>query len=229
MEKVSVILPVYNCERYIGESIESIISQTHRPHEIIVINDGSTDNTENIVKSYKQVHLINQKNAGVSAALNKGLELANGNFIAFLDSDDLWENKKLENQLQRLNEDKKLDMVFSKVRQFISSDLSPEDQKRYECPEKPMDGIHRSALVGRSESIKRVGTFSSDYTSEEFLDWFVRAKELGLKYSIMDQVFVMRRIHGNNLTLQKERKEKVDFPKILKLALDRRRQAGENN
>ena len=90
---VSVILPVYNSEKYIAEAVDSVLSQTYEKLELIVINDGSTDCSENIIKNYKDsriVYIKNKKNVGVAMARNKGIQIASGSYIAFIDSDDVW-------------------------------------------------------------------------------------------------------------------------------------------
>lgn len=101
---VSVITPAYNCERYIEECISSVLNQTYQKWEMIIVNDNSTDNTRQIVERYlktdPRIKLYNQKvNMGAAAARNKGIELAEGRFVAFLDSDDMWKPQKLELQI----------------------------------------------------------------------------------------------------------------------------------
>jgi glycosyltransferase involved in cell wall biosynthesis len=97
---VSVIMPAYNAQKYIAESIESVIAQTYANWELIVIDDGSTDNTGNIIKQYKQqdvrIKSIYQENSGQGNAKNVGIEISRGEYIAFLDADDLWLKEKLE-------------------------------------------------------------------------------------------------------------------------------------
>lgn len=95
---ISVVIPLYNCKKYIVRAIKSILSQTYLPAEIIVVNDGSSDNGEKLVEdmNHPLVRLINQKNAGVSAARNKGIAEAKSDFIAFLDADDEWLPNHLE-------------------------------------------------------------------------------------------------------------------------------------
>ena len=95
---VSVIIPAYNAEVSLGQSIDSALHQTLAPHEVIVINDGSTDGTENIAKSYgNKIIYLEQENAGPSATRNAGLHIAKGKFVAFLDADDYWSPGFLEN------------------------------------------------------------------------------------------------------------------------------------
>lgn len=101
---VSIIMPAYNCERYIKEAIDSVIAQTYKHWELIVIDDGSKDDTAKIVDELSlkdsRIHLyVNEKNQGVSATRNKGILIARGDWIAFLDSDDMWKPQKLEKQM----------------------------------------------------------------------------------------------------------------------------------
>jgi teichuronic acid biosynthesis glycosyltransferase TuaG len=103
-ELISIIMPAYNCENYIEESIASVINQTYRNWELIVIDDGSTDNTVDFIKTMANVEerikfFENNQNQGVSATRNRGIALAAGKWIAFLDSDDMWDKSKLEKQL----------------------------------------------------------------------------------------------------------------------------------
>ena len=105
--KVSVIIPTYNRKHTLGRAIESIISQTIKPLEIIIVDDGSDDGTREWIKEeYPFIKYLNQNNSGVSASRNRGIFSANGNWIAFLDSDDEWIPEKLERQLSILSSDK---------------------------------------------------------------------------------------------------------------------------
>ena len=101
--KVTVLMPVYNAEKYVGEAIESILNQTFRNFEFLIINDGSTDNSLGIIKSYKdlRIRLVNnEKNLGLSHTLNKGIELSEGEYIARMDADDISLPKRLEKQIE---------------------------------------------------------------------------------------------------------------------------------
>ncbi|SDL28405.1 Glycosyltransferase involved in cell wall bisynthesis [Clostridium cochlearium] len=105
---VSIIMPAYNCERYIEDAINSVIAQTYNSWELIVIDDGSKDNTVRIIeelsnKDYRIRFYKNEKNLGVSETRNRGISLAKGEWIAFLDSDDMWEDSKLEKQIKLSN------------------------------------------------------------------------------------------------------------------------------
>ena len=109
---ISAVIPAYNCERYIVRSIDSVLSQTYPVDEIVVVNDGSTDNTPEVVKGYgNKVRYIHQPNAGVSAARNTGIKAATSGWIAFLDADDEWLPKKIELQVENLK--KHPDLVWT--------------------------------------------------------------------------------------------------------------------
>lgn len=101
---VSIIMPAYNAERTIAESIKSVLNQTYIHWELLIINDGSKDNTSNIIKSIKdnRIILIEQENGGVAKARNNGIQNAKGKYVAFLDSDDLWLEEKLDRQIKHL-------------------------------------------------------------------------------------------------------------------------------
>lgn len=129
VDLVSVIMPAYNAEKYIAESIESVIAQTYTNWELIIVDDGSTDNTAKIVSNYvvldTRIKYICQENQKQGIARNNGLKLSKGKFIAFLDSDDIWVADKLEIQLKCIEENRS-DLVFSAGFVF-SKDISVPD------------------------------------------------------------------------------------------------------
>lgn len=117
---VSVIIPVYNYERFLAEAIESVLSQTYRELEVIVVDDGSTDRSGEVARSFagKGVSYCHQVHAGIGPARNKGVELARGDFLAFLDADDRWPEEKLERQLRAFEDDPALEMVLARRYNF---------------------------------------------------------------------------------------------------------------
>lgn len=113
---VSVIIPAYNCQKYIADAIDSVLEQTYTDFEIIIVNDGSTDNTSAILHQYEdnqKITIIHQKNMGAATARNVGINCSKGELIAFLDSDDLWCPEKLLKQIQCMNSNPKCNMVYS--------------------------------------------------------------------------------------------------------------------
>src|ERR1035437_8101512 len=114
---VSVIIPCYNADKYIGEAIESVLNQTHKNFELLVINDGSTDNSETIIKKYQKedsrIQHYSQTNQGVATARNLGLKHASGSIVAFIDSDDAWEPENLEVKVKFLATNHDTHWVYS--------------------------------------------------------------------------------------------------------------------
>ncbi|HYU25722.1 MAG TPA: glycosyltransferase [Thermoanaerobaculia bacterium] len=119
MKTISVIMPSYNYARYLRQAIDSALGQTCAPLEVIVVDDGSTDATPEVLASYgDRIHVIRQKNQGVATARNTGIAAARGEYVAFLDSDDLWDPRKLELQVARFEADPSLGLAHSGVEMF---------------------------------------------------------------------------------------------------------------
>ena len=135
---VSVVIPVYNCESYLGESIQSVLDQVYRPIEVIVVDDGSTDGSPAVAQSFvtPELRYVYQPHSGLSAARNKGISHSQGSFLAFLDSDDLWLPRKLTLQLEAFHSDPELDMVFGQIEHFIS----PELAGKFDEHDRPLPG-----------------------------------------------------------------------------------------
>lgn len=220
---VSVIVPVFNGDKYLREAIESVIGQTYRSFELIVIDDGSTDGSSEIAKSFSsKLRYFYQDNGGLGAALNKGVELSRGSFLSFLDHDDLWREDKLMHQMAAFDNNPDADMVFGYVKQFYSSDLNEDQRKKIRISPTVMRGFFKGCMLIRRDSFFRVGMFDTRWKLGDFIDWYSRAMEKGLKSIMLDEILLLRRIHANNTGIR-ERNLRPEFAKILKASLDRRR------
>jgi len=225
---ISVIIPVYNGEKYLAEAIESVLAQTYPRTEIIVIDDGSADRSADVARNFsKTIRYYYQANSGSGAARNTGVQKASGSFLAFLDADDLWVKEKLSLQMPMLEAEPGLDMVFGHVRQFFSPDLKQTMRKKMACPDRKMPGYHVGTLLIRKETFLCVGLFNPVLQCGEFLDWTFRAKEKGLKELLLPDVLMKRRIHSSNMGIVKSNtrtdNSHADYVRVLKAALDRRR------
>ncbi len=221
---VSVIIPVFNTEKYVAEAIESILRQTYEPIEIVCINNGSTDGSLEILKSFgDRIVLIDSKeNLGISGGRNKGIEIAQGEFLAFLDADDLSEPERIEVQVRHLQEHPELAISFSWMSCFISPELSDELKQIRYCPPNPMPGCIPGTALVRTEAFKQVGYFNPKWRLGEFIDWLARAKDLGLASDMLPDVFLLRRIHETNTGVT-ERPSRIDYVKVIREALERRK------
>ncbi|MBD1877295.1 glycosyltransferase family A protein [Coleofasciculus sp. FACHB-T130] len=224
---ISVIIPVYNCERYLAEAIESVLAQTYQSIEIIVVDDGSTDGSAEVAKRFGSlVRYYFQTNSGSAAARNHGIELSQGNFFAFLDADDLWVEDKLASQMTAFESEPELDLVFGLVEQFYSPDLEESMRAKIHCPTELVPGHIPSALLIKRDAFFRVGSFEPNWTIAEFASWYVRAVELKLRMKVLPYLVAKRRIHKKNKGIT-ERQFQTEYIKILKASLDRRRAAGD--
>ena len=214
---IATIIPAYNCERYLAEAIESVLAQNYRPLEIIVIDDGSTDDTAKIAKRFEPaIQYCFQANGGIGSARNRGIELAHSDFIAFLDADDLWPEGKLEHQMLAFHDNREIEAVFGLVQQFEQSSGGTTDVGAL------MTGQLASSMLIRRESFDRVGPFRTDIKLGEFVDWYMRASEKGLRSRMLAEDVLRRRIHDSNTGLR-HRDSSSDYVRLLKNALDRRR------
>ena len=222
---VSVIIPVYNGERFLAEAVESVFAQTYRAVEIIVVDDGSTDGTASVAGRFgDRITFLRQDNAGVGPARNRGVRAASGAFIAFLDADDAWTRGKLALQVAALREDRALDLVFGRVCQVRDAEWV-ETLCAAHHPAATMAGVNAGAMLIRREAFDRVGEFPSHHVIAEFLDWYLRATERQLRSRMLPDLVLWRRLHATNQGVR-HRDGRVDYIHALKAALDRRRAAG---
>lgn len=223
MPSVSVIIPTYNAALFLPEALSSVRGQTRPPTEIIVVDDGSTDNTQEL-KALKvpDTRYIYQENTGAAAARNRGAALAAGDYLAFLDADDLWVPGKLAWQIEVLKKSPQIDMVFGHIEHFISSELEPETASRIHCPEGAAAGYLPSTFIIRRESWIKVGELDTSWEVGEFIHWYMRAQDLGLRSHLLPQTVAKRRLHRTNQGIVK-RDARMDYLRIVKDAMNRRR------
>ncbi|MCP4711182.1 MAG: glycosyltransferase family 2 protein, partial [Planctomycetes bacterium] len=129
---ISVIIPTFNRANYIEEAVNSVLSQTYDAIELIIIDDGSTDNTRQLLSEYgDELRYYRQDNQGIAAARNRGVTHATGDYLAFLDSDDIWMKDKLQRQMAVLEQIPQISVVYGHAEQFISPELDEETKRRF--------------------------------------------------------------------------------------------------
>ena len=221
--RVSVIIPVYNCREYIAETLESVLEQSVPAFEIIVV-DSSTDGTNGIIQKYRShIRYVFQDKQGIGKARNQGIELARGDFFAHLDADDVWEKEKLSLQQKAFCNDPDLDIVGTYMESFFSPELPQSIRNTIYCPPDPVHGFSPSTSGVRRESFYRVGMYETQWKVGQDLNWFIRAREIGLKEGMIPEVLVRRRLHKTN-TDRLNHKYSGERLQILKALLDRKRQ-----
>ncbi|MEZ5735857.1 MAG: glycosyltransferase family A protein [Novosphingobium sp.] len=222
MPSVSVVIPVHNGEKYLAESIESVLGQSYPATEILVIDNASTDGTGVVAQSFPQVSYHRLEEKGLAKALNYAIERCCGGLLAFLDADDLWTPDRLEKQLDALAHQPDLDIVFGHVEQFVSPELDEEAKARLVIRDKLVPGRNKSAMLIRMESFRRAGPFAPEAQMGDFIEWYMRARDSGLEELMLEDVVCMRRIHGNNMGYT-DRDNRVEYVRAIKRGLDRRR------
>lgn len=225
MPTVSVLIPAFNTSAYIGEAIRSVLHQTLRPFEVIVVDDGSRDDTAAAAESFGDpVKVFRRPHAGIAASRNFAASQARGELLAFLDSDDLWPPDKLALQAAHLVAESSCDGVFGLVRQFYASELDVPSGERERLEQSLESGYHAGALLLRRSAFERVGPFDESRRVGEFIDWYARAQDEGLGFSMLRRVVMLRRIHRTNTGVV-QASARSDYAKVLKAVLDRRKAA----
>jgi glycosyltransferase involved in cell wall biosynthesis len=224
---VTVIVPVYNGERYVGSALKSILGQDYRPLEIIVVDDGSVDGSADIVKSFPEVRYLHQCNQGVAVARNTGLDAAQGQFIAFLDQDDSWMPNKLNRQIDYLLKYAQVDCIITKSRLFLEPGIEAPSWLKKDLLLEDHEGYFPSALVVRKTAFEKVGRFDPAYSMSSDSDWFFRAKNCGMSIAVLPETFVHRRIHEANHSYQAQL-ACSELLKVVKSSIDRQRSRGSN-
>lgn len=220
---VSVVVPVFDGARYLAEALESALGQTRPAAEVIVIDDGSTDETRAVAERFPApVAYVHQAHAGQGAALNRGVARAGGAYLAFLDADDLWTPDKLARQVQVLEGQPDLDAVFGEIEQFVSPELVAAGEPAPRSPAQP--AYMAGTMLVRAPAFRQVGPFEPRWAIGGFLEWYLRAQEAGFRDVLLPGIVMRRRLHRDNVGIR-ERAQRGDYARILKLALDRRRAA----
>lgn len=193
---ISAIIPARNAAAFLREAIESVLAQA-LPVELIVVNDGSTDLTAAIARSYApRVCLIDQPPLGLGAARNRGVRAATGEWIAFLDADDLWSHGKLAFQAATIAVAPEVDMVFGHGVEFCGADAA----ERLVARTGAVPAHSAGTMLARASLFRTVGGFSETGRMGEFIDWYSRARAAGAREIMLDEVLFRRRVHDANMT-----------------------------
>jgi glycosyltransferase involved in cell wall biosynthesis len=216
----SVVIPAYNAAPYIADAIASVMAQTIPPHEIFVINDGSTDDTESVVAGLKgPIRVINQENQGPGAATTAGFKRVVTPIVATLDADDLWLPTKTARQLAMLDDDPGLAGVFSLARHFADGTE----------PDPAGDGAvrrlwTRTTLMFRTAAAREIGDLI-DLPGQlgELIDWLARSQELGHRHLMIEEILAMRRIRAGSLSSKLDADRSRGYLFAVHKAMERRK------
>ena len=198
-------MPVFNGEKFMGEALRSLLAQDYEPFEAIVVDDGSTDGTAAIARSFPDVRYIRQENQGRGAACNTGVANARGELIAWLDSDDILPPTKLSVQARYLVDHPDVGCVFGR-QTVVLEDFDAPQWMRDEAARSVSEEVPFVSMMVRRPAFDAAGGFDPTYGYAEDRDLGVRLREAGVKIEVVDEVVLHRRYHGTNMVL-------VDRPK----------------
>jgi glycosyltransferase involved in cell wall biosynthesis len=226
---VSVVIPIYNSGKYLREALDSVLAQGHSPLEVLVVDDDSSDDGPEIASSYApQVRVIAIPHRGHPAARNAGVAASTGEFLAFLDADDLWAANKLDLQIEAFAAKPSLDLVFGHMQNFISLELSEEERAKIKCNSTVLPGLLQGSMLVRRTSFERVGPFPEERKMGDFLDWYGRATVQNLNMHMLPDILVRRRIHLANFSRTHKHLRKENLLALKKLLDLRRASAGRS-
>lgn len=209
---VSVIISAYNVEQYIARTLDSVLAQTYRHIEVIVVNDGSTDDTKNILETYTQkdtrIVIVTQTNNGVSAARNVGLVIAKGEYICFFDGDDIMMPTKIASQVAFIEEYPPVDFIYSKVYYFVdgTTDIYKRDLATISGPSvyKKLlqygNFIYTGTVFFKRVMFEMHGGFDETLRSAEEFEYWLRLAQAGVNMMHQDKYLTLCRSRGNGLT-----------------------------
>jgi len=213
-----VIVPAYNTRETIEDAIESIQRQTHQPVRIIVVDDGSTDDTADLARKFPRVELIQQENSGSGAATNAGLLRVTAELVAFLDADDVWLPCKAENQIRYQMEKPTVAGTFTGARVFHGTSLDPQFVRDVEL-------WTRTTLLMRGRVAKQIGMMETNMPGGvgEFVDWASRGRDLGFVFEMQPEIMAWRRIRQGSHTYAMDETKRRGYLLAARRALLRRR------
>jgi glycosyltransferase involved in cell wall biosynthesis len=218
---VSLVVPVYNAERYLGEALESLFALEYEPFEVIVVDDGSTDSSSDVARSFPAVRVIEQENKGPGAARNTGVAVARGEFVGSHDADDFVPPTKLTAQVTYLLEHPRVSCVLGRQR-WIDPPPTLKPDPLYD----ELHGIPLASAVFRATTLSELGGYDESHWGSENIDLLFRMRELGYEIAVLPDIVLFRRYHGDNLSFNSW-PEKDPRLRSLKAKLDRSRRQQE--
>ncbi|MBQ3366884.1 MAG: glycosyltransferase family 2 protein [Acidaminococcaceae bacterium] len=211
---ISVVVVTYNRARYLKEALDSILRQTFKNYEIILVDDGSVDNTKEIVEQYEGIRYIYQEHGGISKARNTAVKAAKGKWIATLDSDDLWKKEKLQKQVDYLEAHPECRIVYTAFCNFadVSEDILNERQAKL------LQSAGRSYLPSAlidARLFDEIGLYDETIEWGEDIEWIFRSRFFKIDIGhCIDEVLYLRRVHGSNISITTKEISNLGFWKM---------------
>lgn len=195
LQLVSAIMPVFNGERFLEESLQSLLAQDYEPFEVIVCDDGSTDGSADILRRHASITVLTQPNRGAAAARNAAANAAKGELLAFFDADDRWPANRLTLQASFLQEHPDVGCVLGRQEW-----MNPPPWLTRDVVHGDLDGIPLLSAMIRRDVFERAGGFDTSFTHSEDMDLLFRLRAQNIRIEVLREIVLFRRFHGDNLT-----------------------------
>jgi glycosyltransferase involved in cell wall biosynthesis len=192
---VTGVMAAYNAEQFLEASLESMLAQDYEPFEAIVVDDGSTDSTPEILRRYPRAQVITQQNQGASAAYNAGLAAARGELVTIFDADDLYSPDRISKQAAHLIAHPDVGCVMARQEW-----MNPPPWLGRDAVYGDLDGIPLGSAMFRRAVLEEVGLFDTSFTHGEDMDLMIRLREHGVRVEVLPDIVWYRRYHGDQLT-----------------------------
>ncbi len=199
--RVACVIPTFNADAFVAEAIESVLVQTYAETQIIVVDDGSTDCTEDVVRPFgRKITYLPQPHRGAAAAKNAGIRASRSGFVAFLDADDLWHPDKLTRQMALFEKQPGMDLLYTDYKNFWARGLEEEEKEYQDHPlSEATSGWSISTLLAKRSVFRRFGFFEVNVTERhQSLMWALRAAKGGATVQVLHDVLMYRRLHQGN-------------------------------
>lgn len=219
----TVVMPVRNGESFIAAALESVLAQSIRPVEILVVDGASTDASARIAATFPGVRVIAQTDTGLYDALNLGISAARGDAIAFLESDDRWLPRKLERQIAFLSAHPEFAGVIGAVQFHVEPGTALPPGFRRELLDSPRVARIPGTLLARRAMFDAAGPFDDTLDIAADVDWFARCKDRGLMIGSEPDLVLLKRMHGTNLSLD-ARRNTAELLQAMRGSIRRQRQ-----
>jgi glycosyltransferase involved in cell wall biosynthesis len=225
---ISAIITVFNGEKYIAETIKSVLDQSVTISEIIIVDDGSTDNTLFEINAFSlpQIKVISQPNLGQSKSLNIGIKAASSDLLTFIDADDIWLPNKTKLQLAVFDKNPQMELCFGNIEEFISPEITKDDKRKLF-----VKGVIKKAKMKQVLMVPRDFFFRHGFFPEvptmDFIAWYSLVKKNILYESFVDEILAKRRLHLSNISRRDNKN--LEIVQTFKAILDQRRKVNQSN
>lgn len=214
-------MPAFNAEKTVKSAVNSVLSQLHKNDELLIVDDASTDNTTEIIDAMSDPRITilkHKENQGISSARNTALKKITGDYVCFMDADDLWP-KGRQAAIRKAIIEHNADIIFGIIEHFYCPSLTCEQRQSLRLPKTQLGAIPGSVILSH-KCIKAIGPFDNKLKIGEFIDYFSRAKQHANTCLEISNPVLRRRIHSNNYTLI-NRSKKHDYLKVIRKHLAR--------